>query len=130
MKSLDRSRADHQVLMDQAAVSRNLRLMAGALEQAKKEQSPFDRPNAGQNGNGQGQQAGSGKKPPLVPPIAELKLLRGLQEAVYLETRSVDEGRQELTDSQRVTVLENLATQQADLNNLGQDLIRKLSNPE
>jgi hypothetical protein len=120
--------ADQQVLMDQASITRNLQLMAKALDEAKKNESPFDKPKANQgSGNGSGKQAG-GAKPPLVPKISELKLLRGLQESVYKQTRNLDETGEGLTASQRVGTLENLANQQADLNDLGTNLIKQLSN--
>lgn len=117
-------KADTASIADQHSVASKLRLMAGALAQAKKDKSPFESNSQAQAGKPQQQQAG-GKKPPIVPPLAELRLLRGLQETVYKQTRAVGEGKIELTEQTRVKVLQDLSGQQQDLSELGDKLIRR-----
>src|SRR5690606_32473598 len=44
-----------------------------------------------QPGGGSGGGSGGGGQQPLIPPIAQLKLLRGVQESIYRSTRALDE---------------------------------------
>ncbi len=71
--------------LDQASVERMLRGLIAALDAPE----PGDEQNfdEGGGGGGGGQQGGP---QPLVPPIAELQMLRTLQEDVYDRTRAAD----------------------------------------
>jgi hypothetical protein len=74
-------------------------------------------------GGGQGQQG----RPPLIPPIAELMLLRGMQEQVYNQTRDLDT-RRDLEPGDRQGRLEDLAEDQQQLLELGEEMAESLSN--
>jgi hypothetical protein len=75
--------------------------------------------SGGQNGEGQqGQQ-------PLIPPVAEIKLLQGLQEQIYLRTRDLD-SRANLSEQDRYIMLHELAQQQRELHDLGQNVLESL----
>ncbi|MEL7482746.1 MAG: hypothetical protein AAFN41_00190 [Planctomycetota bacterium] len=72
--------------LDQASVERLLRGLIAALDPPDDgEEQDFDQ---GGGGGGGGQQGG---EQPLVPPIAELQMLRTLQQDVYDRTRAVNE---------------------------------------
>jgi len=75
-------------------------------------------PGAGRSG-GQGQQA------PLIPPIAELMLLRGMQEQVYEETRIVD-WRTGVEAGERRERLAELGRDQRSLLRLGREMAEAL----
>jgi hypothetical protein len=62
----------------------------------------------------------------LIPPVAELKLLQGMQEHVYTQTRNID-GRSDLEPAQRRGRLRDLGQQQRDLLDIGRDLIEQMS---
>jgi hypothetical protein len=74
--------------------------------------------------NEQGGQ-GSGMPPDLIPSVVELKLLRGLQEDVYEETRDLD-GRQDMAEEQRHGRIEGLGARQRELLDLGREMLRRL----
>ena len=76
-------------------------------------------------GQGQGNQAGSGRPPPLIPPIAELMLLRGIQEQVYEQTRDLD-GRRGIESGERASRFAELGEDQRDLLRLGQEMAEAL----
>ncbi len=118
---------DGELVLDQQNISDTLRLMAKALDDAKKEADAFDEAQrAQQQQQGEQQQGQQGKKP-LVPPVAELRLLRGMQESVYRQTRAIGDGKVKLTDSQRVKQMGDLAARQLQLRMLGERLIRKMT---
>ena len=73
---------------------------------------------AGRQGGGQG---GQGPPPPLIPPIAELMLLRGMQEQVYEETQDVD-GRTGIEAPERRARLTELGDDQRSLLRLGRTM--------
>lgn len=122
-------KADLAVIADQHTIAAKLRLMGGALAQAKKEadENPFESGNPPQGGN---PAQGGGQEQPLVPPVAELRLLRVLQDTIYKQTRAVGEGKIELTEETRVKVMQDLSGQQKDLSELGDKLIRRTSGIE
>ncbi len=71
-----------------------------------------------QGGAGRG---GQGRPPPLIPPIAELMLLRGIQEQVYDQTRAA-EGRVAIEPGVRRLWLEELGEDQRALLRLGREM--------
>jgi len=106
----------------QQQIVMSLSQLIGALEDLLKPPPEFAE---GQQQQGGGAGAGQQGETPLIPPIAELRLLRGLQEVVYTETRSI-EGRGDLDAAQRRTRLRELGEQQRDLSNLGQSIVEQL----
>jgi len=85
----------------------------------------FEQPGD-QNDDGGSGSGGGGQPPPLVPPIAQLKLLRGLQESVYRSTRLLDESGAALDEASRSTRLDELGAAQKELTDLGQKLIEMM----
>ena len=63
---------------------------------------------------------------PLIPPVAQLKLLRGLQEQIYNQTRSMD-SRNDLDSAQRRTRLRELGQHQRELMDLGEEMLEALA---
>jgi len=80
-------------------------------------------------GGSPGGASGSGGqgRPPLIPPIAEIMLLRGMQEQVYNQTRDLD-GRGGLQPDERQTRLEELGGDQQRLLELGEEMAAALAN--
>ncbi|MBX3359145.1 MAG: hypothetical protein KF745_12050 [Phycisphaeraceae bacterium] len=85
--------ADTGVQRRQATAVRTLQALVEALDRSRRQNDDFrDNPNAGGGGGGQG-----GKRP-LVPPIAQLRLLRSMQvEAGELTRLAADSGETEVT---------------------------------
>lgn len=108
------------VLAQQAQVATLLRSMAAALGE-----DPREEPFAGAQQQQEAQQGGGGggEQPQVVPPAAELKLLRGLQQAVYDQTKTLDGNAAE-----RETLLD-LSARQRELSALGEAMIEKLKPP-
>ena len=104
----------------QHLVTDTLLRLVEALEETLAEPEEFA---GGQQGGGSG-----GGQPPLIPPVAELKLLRGLQEQVYDQTRDLD-SRADLESDQRGERLRELGQQQGDLRSLGQQMLDRLRPP-
>ncbi len=70
---------------------------------------------------GGGQSGSQGQPAPLIPPIAELMLLRGMQEQVYEETQDVD-GRTGVEAGDRRARLAELGGDQRSLLRLGREM--------
>ncbi len=117
--------ASQEVLFHQQTISQSLRLMAKALDEANKDENPFENPQDEQAGEQQDGQPGEAK-PKLVPDLAELRLLRAMQESLYLKTRAISEGK--LPAEQRGKIIEGLSDQQLRIRILGEAVIRKLTN--
>jgi hypothetical protein len=88
--------------------------LVAALDEAKKQRDEFKEDEAG-GGGGEG--GGDSQKQPMIPPIAELKLLRAMQAEAAERTRVVSEGRDDL---------DAVADLQAELAKFGQQLLDKL----
>lgn len=112
-----------QLMREQDIADRFLAL-ATALQDSQSDQE-FDQPGD-QNDDGGSGSGGGGQPPPLVPPIAQLKLLRGLQESVYRSTRLLDESGAALDEASRSTRLDELGAAQKELTDLGQKLIEMM----
>lgn len=101
---------------DQAASATLLRSLVDALSQLKNDQ---DFRNAENGSGGAGGQQGGPR--PLIPPIAELRLLRALQQDAAGRTRDAAE---QPTDVAAITEIGRL---QRDLADQGESLIKKLA---
>jgi hypothetical protein len=122
VSELRRQQADDVTLMDQDSVASMLRTMADALESLR-DDSEFARSEGQQDG------AGGGGEAAMVPPIAELRLLRGVQQTIYDATRRYDEaGLNTASDADRNRLLE-LSTRQRELATLGELLIEQMEQP-
>ncbi len=91
-----------------------LRGLAQALEQAsKKRDDPFSDPQTESGGGGGG---GGSQEEPLIPPIAELKVLRAMQSSVYEKTKRLAES------GGSPIALESLAKRQEGIARLAEQL--------
>lgn len=112
-----------QLMREQDIADRFLAL-ALALQDSPSDRE-FEEPG-GESGQGGGQ-GGGGQPPALVPPIAQLKLLRSLQDAVYRSTRLLDERGADLDAADRSGRIEELGRAQRELTDLGRRLIEEMS---
>lgn len=108
--------ASEKVDVDQAASATLLRSLVDALTQSKDEQ---DFRNAQNNGGAGG--GGQGGPRPVIPPIAELKLLRALQQDAAGRTRDASEREGD------VATVAEIGRLQRELADQGQELIKKLA---
>ena len=96
-----------------------------ALEEEQQDDNPFEDGQDQQQAGEGGQQGGEPGQGQLIPPIAELKLLRGLQEQIYELTRQSD-ARQDLDPGIRRETLRDLGQRQRQLQELGQRVIEAM----
>jgi len=117
------SQIDAGVALDQRTVAAMLRAMAEALEEEQQEEDGFDQPpgDGGGGGGGGGQQ-----EQPLVPDLAELKLLKAMQEVIYEQTRATHDADPDPTDPAARGRIEGLGEQQRELHDLGEQMLEKL----
>ncbi|MEQ9454892.1 MAG: hypothetical protein RLN76_09925 [Phycisphaeraceae bacterium] len=102
--------AENDVLRSQQEIADTLRLMADALDEPP--QDPEQEEGGSEGGGGSGGQQG---EPELVPSMAELRLVRALQEQILLQTQALREAVEEpLTPDQR-DALQVLSIRQRDL---------------
>ncbi|MCZ6834547.1 MAG: hypothetical protein O7G85_02120, partial [Planctomycetota bacterium] len=107
----------------QLQIADSLGRLIAALEETMLPPEEFAKDQQqGDAGGGGGQQ----QKKQLIPPVAELKLLQGMQEHLYNQTRNID-GRGDLEPAQRRARLRDLGQQQRDLMEIGQDLIESMT---
>ena len=99
---------------DQDWIVATLKRMAAALEQEPEE----DEFSKGAGGGGGGGAGGSSK---LASSLAELKLLRGLQDEIYRRTKALDTRAADNQDKERYAAL---AREQGELKQIGRRLIR------
>jgi len=85
-----------------------------AESRTNEEENPF-----GEGAGGQGSGGQQGQEGPLIPPLAELRLLRQLQADIARRTRGAEAGPEPAR-------LERLGEEQRDLSDLGRDLIQRL----
>lgn len=103
-------------------VMETLRGLCDALSEAsKKEKDPFE--DADQQAGGGGGGGGGEQQKPLIPPLAELKVLRALQQRVYDRTKST-----ELLGEQgdKLVTLKSLASRQEAITKIAEELRRAL----
>lgn len=119
-------RADALVLADQSRVAALLRAMAEALDDTgdpdkfEREQQQQQQQQGGEGGEG-------GEPPPLVPDLAQVKLLREVQIDLRRQTELIDRLGDQITPQERDQRLQDLAAQQRELGELGAQLIEKLA---
>lgn len=111
-------------LMRQQDIADRFLALALALADSPSDREFEDPSDANSGGGGGGQ--GGGQPQPLVPPIAQLKLLRALQDAVYRSTRSLDETGSGLDDADRSMRIDELGRSQRELTDLAERLIQEM----
>jgi hypothetical protein len=120
-RQLRAGQSDAGVLFDQEMIEARLLAMAEALKQEQRDREFREDEQGGGGGGG-------GQPPELIPPIAELRLLRGTQEAIYHQTRSADTAIQTASDAAPLhRRLTDLSAQQRELSDLGKQLIEKVN---
>lgn len=92
-------------------------LLQGMVEAMKQ---PPQREQEFASGGGAGSGGGSGGGDQLIPPIAELRLLRQIQIDLALRTRIAADGHAD------ATTVRSLGEEQAELGELGEDLVRRM----
>jgi hypothetical protein len=78
-----------------------------------------------QNQDGDGAQGGGQQQEQLIPPLTQIKLLRGVQELIYTQTQSADARAGENAAAKRER-LRDIAQQQRELMDLGQRMLDEL----
>ena len=122
---LSARRIDALVLGEQRAVVQMLRAMGDALDDTA-EQDKFEKDEQQQEPpDGEGQ-PGQGEEPPLVPDLAQIKLLREVMIVLRNQTESIAQAGDGLAQADRQQQLNELAEQQRELKTLGEQLIEKL----
>lgn len=84
---LREGRAESPVLTRQQNAVEILQTLVMALDDTAPEQNPFDQASAG---GGSGSGGGGGEEPPVIMPVYELRLLRGMQAQALGLTRDLD----------------------------------------
>jgi hypothetical protein len=116
-------RVDVNVTDRQQMIADTIARQIEALEEALVPPDEFadDRQSNQGGGGGDGPQP----PPPLIPPVAEVKRLHGLQEQVYNQTREIDR-RDDLPAGQRRQRIRELGEMQRRLIELGEGMLEKL----
>lgn len=117
-------RADALVVGEQTRVALMLRAMGDALDDAGNPDKFEREQQQQQQGGGEG--GGQGEPPPLVPDLAEIKLLREVQIDLRRQTEMIDRLSGQLTPEELQQRLRDLSSQQQELSELGEQLIEKL----
>ncbi len=110
---------DAGVLRRQTSAARVLQSLIDALDSSKQEDEDFREQEQDQQGGGGGQ---AGQQP-LVPPAAELKLLRSMQQEAIEMTREADEG----APSTRAAVVEDAIRLQDGIATQARQLLDRLA---
>jgi len=104
----------------QLSIERVLRQLVAALGEDQQQDEQFREPEGGGGGGGGGGQG----SPPLIPPIAQLKLLRSMQEEALELTRQADApGTEKLLIEQLASEAREL---QAQVAKQGEELLKAL----
>ena len=128
-QSLQDGKVDWVVRDRQDLIIEGLVGLVDALEEEQpKDEETFEENQ--QQGGGQGGESGQqgGQQDPLVPPVAELKLLRSMQDQIYKRTRRIAmQVEQDSIPSERIEPsLRELGAMQEDLHQLGTQLLESL----
>jgi hypothetical protein len=116
-KSLGDGTADDSVLRRQTSAARVLRSMVDALNDKKDKPDPFRKNESSGNGAG----SGAGQKPPMLPPAAEIRLLRAMQQEAADLTRSAADTK----SPDAANTLTEAAALQRDLAKQAADLLKR-----
>ncbi len=101
--------------------------LATSLDQDAPDDDPFaDGENGGGGGEGQGGQQEGSPPDPLIPPIAELKMLRAAQQQILDATRRLDSTRDSVSPGSMDSRIADLARMQSDLHAVATALLQQL----
>ncbi|MEX2220104.1 MAG: hypothetical protein WD749_15245 [Phycisphaerales bacterium] len=117
-KKLRAGQADAAVERNQASAMRVLASLIKALDEQLQRDDEF-RDDAGGGGGGGG--GGEGERPPMLPPLAELRLLREMQAEAATVTRSIDEAKEPAPEE-----MGSLGELQRNLATRGDELVKKM----
>ncbi len=120
-KRLRAGKADATALRDQASTTSVLRSLVEALSQDPKEDEFRDSPGSEQGGGGEGGGQQGGQQPSMLPPIAELKLLRSMQQEAAERTRLAGDAGEDATEE-----ISSVGEFQRRLATEGAEIIKKL----
>ncbi|MBL1218888.1 MAG: hypothetical protein D8M59_15520 [Planctomycetes bacterium] len=122
--SLSQAAVPAPVIERQRDIEQMLSAMITALGPAPPDRE-FETDDAGQQAGGGSGGSGSGQNEPqqLIPPIAELRLLRALQASIHESTQSFDQAESPTVDAER---LAELGDAQQELAQLTENLLNKL----
>lgn len=112
---------DQRTVLDQQGVTTILTSLVEVLGNAQQPSS--DEFEDGQDAGGGGQGSGGGEQP-VIPPIAQLQLLRTLQQLTATQTRMMNESQ--TPDTSR---LDSISQLQRELAQKGQELIEQMNQP-
>ncbi|MFA9476859.1 hypothetical protein ACERK3_01000 [Phycisphaerales bacterium AB-hyl4] len=118
VRDLRRASADAALQWEQSEVERMLRMLAAVLEDDEQ-----DADFAGEMAGGDG---GGGGETPIVPPAAELKMLREMQQVVYDRTREASDQGQARGPDAVADRLRDLSSEQRELSAVGERLIEQM----
>jgi hypothetical protein len=120
-------RPDVETIERQTMIIEAIAGLTAALDQEQQDDDPFAEPEAG---GGDGEQAGGeqGEQPPdpLIPPIAELKMLRSTQQQILDATRRLDAARTLDPSTETSDRIADLVRLQADLHAVATALLDQL----
>lgn len=131
--ALERGEMDAGVASRQRRIATTAIVMAEAVEALAEDDERFAGGENGSGGSGSGGGgAGGGDGEGAIPPISELRLLRSLQESVYLATRALDDrrGPDGPDSATRRRELEELAEMQRSIIEFGNRLLEALEQQE
>ncbi|MBM4111775.1 MAG: hypothetical protein FJ253_00120 [Phycisphaerae bacterium] len=113
-------------LEEQSLSAETLAMMGQALADASASDDPFAEAAGAAAGGAEagGEGAQAGRRPPAIPPVAELKLLRESQAQLARRTRMADEGG--LTAAERQTRLRELTQLQQELLDQGEAWMERM----
>ena len=118
-ETLGAGSVDRGVTLNQSMAVQTLQMLVEALGQPEQQEQEFEEGGGGGSGNGQ---PGGGEQP-LVPPIAELMLLRSMQAQIAQLTRRADEGDERASGMDSQT----LGRMQQGLGERAQELIEQMN---
>ena len=116
---LGQGEPDNSVTRRQTSAARVLQSVIDALDSSRQDDEDFREQEQAQQGGGGGGQSG---QQPLVPPAAELKLLRSMQQEAIEMTRAAEEAG----DTDRGAIADDAAKLQEGIASQAQGLLNKL----
>jgi len=123
---LNEGKVDDRTLEYETMVIDGIAGLLLALQDEQPNDDPFEEPENGGGGGGGEQPGGEGQPQPLIPPIAELKALRALQQQVLNATKRLDAARAGLNETDLGERIDAISSMQADLHAVGSALLTQL----